>query len=99
MLTLKQIETLYWIARTGSFNGAARHLSTAQSTISKRIAEMERLVGVPVFDRSGRRVRLTNEGMQVFTIGEQIIELGNKLRGVTRGPEPLRGRFKFGISG
>jgi DNA-binding transcriptional LysR family regulator len=98
MLTIKQIESLYWIARSGSFNAAAHHLNTAQSTISKRVAELERRLGAPVFDRAARRVRLTNEGMQVFTIGEQIIELGNKLRGVSRRAEPLRGRFKLGIS-
>jgi DNA-binding transcriptional LysR family regulator len=98
MLTLKQIETLYWIARSGSFTAAARRLNAAQSTISKRIAEIERRIGQPVFDRSGNRVRLTNEGMQIFTIGEQFIELGNKLRGVSRAAEPLRGHFKFGIT-
>jgi DNA-binding transcriptional LysR family regulator len=40
MVTLKQLEALYWIGQLGTFERAATKLSTTQSTISKRIQEL-----------------------------------------------------------
>ena len=62
MFTFKQIEAVYWIAKTGSFVNAAEQLHTTQAGISKRIKEIEQIVGESLFDRSGRKVRLTAKG-------------------------------------
>lgn len=62
MFSFKQIEALYWIARTGSFVRAAEQLHTTQAGISKRIKELEQIVGESLFDRSARKVRLTAKG-------------------------------------
>ena len=45
--TLKQIEAFYWIATLGSFVDAAERLSLAQSTISKRVLELEAIPAGP----------------------------------------------------
>lgn len=63
MFTFKQLEAVYWIAQTGSFVGAAEQLHTTQAGISKRIKELEQIVGESLFDRSGRKVRLTAKGV------------------------------------
>ncbi|MDF3605779.1 LysR family transcriptional regulator [Paracoccus sp. DMF-8] len=52
--TLKQLETIYWIANLGTFERAALKLNTTQSAISKRIQELELAVGAELFDRSLR---------------------------------------------
>jgi DNA-binding transcriptional LysR family regulator len=41
MVTLKQLEALHWIAELGSFDRAAAQLGTTQSTVSKRIQQLE----------------------------------------------------------
>ena len=39
MITLRQLEALYWIVQLGTFKRAAARLNTTQSAISKRIKE------------------------------------------------------------
>lgn len=54
MITLRQLEALYWISHLGTFERAATRLNTTQSAISKRIQELELVVGLAVFDRNQR---------------------------------------------
>lgn len=46
----------------GSFSAAALHCRVTQPTLSAGIAKLESLLGQRLFDRSGRRVRLTEAG-------------------------------------
>ncbi len=50
------------VARTGSVNRAARELGMSQPTLSRRLKELERYVGAPLFFRASSGVRLTQEG-------------------------------------
>lgn len=79
MPTLKQLETLAWIVRTGSFEGAAARLNTAQSAISKRIQALEQSVGAAVFDRSQRSARLTEYGEHILALGEEMLALQQRM--------------------
>jgi DNA-binding transcriptional LysR family regulator len=49
----------------GSFSGAARAIYVSQSALSEQIADLEREIGVPLFDRGERKLRLTVHG-EVF---------------------------------
>lgn len=49
-------------SRFGSFTIAARELSVSQSAVSRHIAHLEACLGVPLFDRRHREVRLTEQG-------------------------------------
>lgn len=51
-MTLKQIEAFYWAAKLGSFAIAAQRLQVTQSSLSKRVAELEESVGALLFDRT-----------------------------------------------
>lgn len=50
------------VAEQGSFSGAARGIYVSQSALSEQIADLERELGVPLFDRSERKLRLTVHG-------------------------------------
>jgi DNA-binding transcriptional LysR family regulator len=50
------------VARTGSANRAARDLGMSQPTLSRRLKELERYVGAPLFFRASSGVKLTQEG-------------------------------------
>ncbi|WP_456837564.1 LysR family transcriptional regulator [Bradyrhizobium sp. USDA 4486] len=50
------------VARTGSINRAADELGMSQPTLSRRLKELERYVGAPLFFRVSSGVRLTQEG-------------------------------------
>ena len=79
MFTLKQIEALYWIAELGTFERAAAKLHTTQSTISKRIQELESAIGVGVFDRDQREARLTERGTSLLSIAKEMLELRERV--------------------
>ena len=54
------------VARTASFSRASRNLQVPGATLSRRIAAMEREFGVRLFDRTTRRVELTEAGRRYF---------------------------------
>lgn len=54
------------VARTGSFSRASANLGVPGATLSRRIAGMERQFGVRLFDRTTRRVELTEAGRRYF---------------------------------
>ena len=54
------------VARTENFSRASRNLGVPGATLSRRIAAMEREFGVRLFDRTTRRVELTEAGRRYF---------------------------------
>lgn len=59
----KQIDCVAAIVETGSFSLAAEELYISQSSLSKQIIALEKELGVKLFDRSKRKVSLTEAGM------------------------------------
>jgi len=64
-MELKIFTTFRTIVRTGSFTKAARLLSYTPSPITFHIAQLEKLTGVPIFEKSGRRMILTKAGEEL----------------------------------
>ena len=62
------------VARKKSFRGAADTLGIPNSTVSRRISELERDAGLRLFDRSTRRVTLTDAGSLYFANCERIVD-------------------------
>ncbi|MFN4173465.1 MAG: LysR family transcriptional regulator [Pseudorhodobacter sp.] len=60
--TLRQIETFLAVAEAGSFSAAAARLGMAQPGVSQAIRELESLLSLRLFDRTTRRVVLTEAG-------------------------------------
>ncbi len=52
--------------RTGSFKAAADYLHLTPSAISHRIADLEMTLGVPLFERGSRSIRLTEQGAMLY---------------------------------
>jgi DNA-binding transcriptional LysR family regulator len=63
--TLAQLEAFFWVAQLGSVQLAARKLNLAQPTISLRIRDLELALGVHLFERSGRGMRPTEDGLNL----------------------------------
>lgn len=60
--------------RKGSFSGAAEELGMSAAFVSKRIGVLEAQLGVRLFERSTRRVVITEEGEQVYGRALLILE-------------------------
>lgn len=59
---LSSLELLVTVAGTGSFGAAGRELGLTQQAVSARVRTIERLVGVPLVQRTPRGSRLTDAG-------------------------------------
>jgi len=70
-VTLRQLRAFLAVARFGSFTVAAEHLYTTQSALSGSIKELENALGVQLFDRSTRRVQLTEVGRELYPLVEK----------------------------
>jgi DNA-binding transcriptional LysR family regulator len=64
---LLQLEYFQAVARREHVSRAAADLQVAQPSLSRTIARLERELGVPLFDRIGRRVRLNRSGAALLT--------------------------------
>jgi DNA-binding transcriptional LysR family regulator len=97
-MQLKQIETFYWAARLGSFARAARHVHMTTSTVSMRIQELEGRLGVLLFDRSHRRVRLTPEGLQLLPLAEQMLTTSDRILKTVARSGAISGYVRLGVA-
>ena len=85
----------FWaVAREESLTQAAARLRLAPSTISAQVRTLEADLGVRLFDRSGRRLRLTDVGREALQYADEIFALGQDLRQALAEPaqtgRPLR---------
>jgi DNA-binding transcriptional LysR family regulator len=72
--TLDQLQVFLAVADSGSFSAAARSLNRAQSVVSYTIANLERQLDVPLFERSGaRQPKLTDAGRAMLTDARRIV--------------------------
>lgn len=66
------------VAREESITKSAEVLHITQPTLSRQLAQLEQEVGVKLFDRGSRKIRLTSEGLLLQRRAEEIVELADK---------------------
>ena len=82
-ITLRQLRAFIAVARTGSFTLAAESLFVTQSALSGLIKELEQSLGVRLFDRSTRRIQLSDIGREIFPlIDKTLLDLDGVLEEV-----------------
>ncbi|BDA83647.1 LysR family transcriptional regulator [Aureimonas sp. SA4125] len=92
------LETFWWVAKLSSFSGAAEQLNTTQASVSNRIATLERDLGVRLFDRELRSVRLTPDGRRAVEQAGEIVRLTAEFRESISSRESLKGTVRIGSS-
>ncbi|MFA8389177.1 LysR family transcriptional regulator [Burkholderia ubonensis] len=70
-----QLKAFHATVRQGSITRAARHLGVSQPTIAAQIRQVEQVYGVELFHRSGRRLEVTETGVGLLPLVEQMIAL------------------------
>src|SRR6202012_6159673 len=65
-MNLRQARTFLTVAELGTVSKAALRLRVAQPALSRQIMDLERELGLRLFDRVGRRLLLTGEGEQLM---------------------------------
>lgn len=76
MIDLNALLIFARVAESGSFSEAARRAATPVSTISRRVAELEDQLGLRLFERSTRSLRLTDIGAEILEQARRGAEVG-----------------------
>lgn len=84
-LSLEALEVLDAIDRTGTFAEAADLLHKVPSTLTYLVQKIESDLGVELFDRSGRRAKLTPAGRVVVEEGRQLLKAARQLEEKAQG--------------
>lgn len=96
-MNLQHLRYFLAVARTGGFTQAARELHVTQPTVSSGIGELERILGVKLFNRGSRQVALTMEGRMLVGYAMQVEELLEEVEEKLNRREVLPGEgFQFG---
>lgn len=79
-MTLVQLRHLISLAESGSFSKSAQALYITQPALSRSIRALEDELGMPLFDRVGRRIELTAFGHEVVERAKQLVFEAGELR-------------------
>jgi len=71
-LTLRQLQVLEAVQRAGSMAEAGRLLHMTGPGVTQQVQQLEKTLGAPVFDRLGRRLRLTEAGRHALAAAHDV---------------------------
>ena len=99
ILDLPQLRTFFTLAQSGSFTACARRLNRTQSAVSHAMAKLEDLAGVPLLERRGRGLGLTEEGRRLYQACEQAFAtLDAAAEDLRRHQSLSKGRLRLGAT-
>ena len=78
-MDLRVLRYFLIVAREQSFTKAAQQLHITQPTLSRQLAALEEELGTALFDRSGRSITLTEEGLLLKRRALEITDLEDKI--------------------
>jgi len=97
-MDVRHLSVFVAVAQELSFTRAADRLLLAQSAVSTTVRDLERELGVELFDRSHRQIRLTGAGEELLTRAQQVLEQVRELgEAVAAAATELRGAVTMGL--
>src|SRR6187455_782888 len=73
-MNFRQLHTFIVIAESGGFASAGEQLRLSQPAASRQIQALEAELGIPLFDRVGRGIKLTSEGEDLLRRGRRLLQ-------------------------
>lgn len=82
------------VARCGAFSEAARQLNVVPSVVAKRVSQLEHAMGTRLFERSTRKVTLTESGQKLQVRARSLVaEIDDAIRSLERDENRLEGHI------
>ena len=99
METLANLEAFVRSAETSSFSVAARRLSLSPAAVSRNVAMLERNLGVRLFQRSTRKLTLTEAGEAFLaSVGDNLEALQNAIASASQSEGEPAGVLRLSMS-
>jgi DNA-binding transcriptional LysR family regulator len=94
-MDLRELEAFQAVVEAGGVGRAALRLHRAQSSITARIRQLEGSLGVALFERDGRALRLTTAGDALLGYTGRLLDLAEEARAAVR-QDSIGGRLRLG---
>lgn len=93
----KYLKTFKTILETGSFQRAAEQLNYAQSTVTLQIQLLEQELSVKLFDKIGRKMKLTQAGEELLPYIDAVLEAVSQLENYNKSDRELAGTLRIAM--
>ena len=97
-MDLRALQIFIEVAELGSFTRAGERLGYSQPTVSFQIRHLEQELGVPLFDRIGHTVSLTDAGREALDYAQRICNLSREMAGGHFQSRPVSGVIRMGMA-
>lgn len=97
MITLTQLKYIVTLNKEGHFRRAAEACNVSQPSLSTQVQKVEEFLGLVLFDRSKKPIRLTAEGKVFVEKAREILKLARDLEHSVQNMESVSGDFSLGV--
>jgi DNA-binding transcriptional LysR family regulator len=98
-ITIRQLRVFLEVATRHNFTEAAKSLHLTQPAVSMQVKQLEEVVGIPLLQKTGRRIQLTDAGHEILllcrTVLNQIEQTEQHLEQISKGHQ---GRLKLVVA-
>lgn len=96
-MDIRNLKTFIKVSELSNFTKAAVALGYSQSAVTVQMQQLEAELGVALFDRIGKNIRLTQYGVNFIEYANAVLEAMEKAERFAAENEELHGVVKFGI--
>lgn len=95
-MTLQQLKYITMVAEKGSLTEAAKELYISQPSLTKSIKELEKEMGISIFDRTNKGISVSKEGEIFLGYARQVLEQTSLIE--EKYKQPSKGKQEFSVS-
>lgn len=100
-INFRHLYSFWMVKRLGGFQKASQEMFVSQSTVSEQVSQLEEYLQEKLFERSTRKINLTEAGLRLFSYADDIFQKSREINRIIRdgegGTEPVT--LKVGIAG
>lgn len=97
-LTLRQLQVFVAVADAGSTSAAGAAIGLSQSATSAALKELERMLGIALFDRAGKRLLLNADGRELLPRAQALLDGAAEFQRQARGASTTLASLRVGAS-
>ncbi len=97
-MTIMQLRYMIAISETGSLSRASEVLFVSQPSLTSSVKELERELGINIFNRGGKGMTLTADGAEFILYARQVCQMFDNLLDKYENPGTLKKKFGVWLS-
>ena len=96
-MDIRNLRTFIRVAELNNFTKAAQSLGYSQSAVTVQMQQLETELGLPLFDRIGKNIKLNQYGLNFIDYAIRVIEAIEKAESFATEAQNMKGYIRFGI--